>query len=254
MPFDTLMLPVPLAHRLTIAIAASRDIVAVEGVASHQHTTLVASQQAERCAAHGGLTASSCSSPSHVPCNPSTLKPHINIDVERQTEHLFVPSPFRPPFPVPPHTTQRKRLTLGFLSYDFNDHPTAHLVEALFAVVRRSRQAKQSIAANLAPDLAPDLGPDLGASSPSRDTGVLHALADAEMVIFSYGKDDRSSYRKELESVRACLVSPHHCAMAAINAMATVGSRKYQYPPTPPPFVCAPTCSHPEALSLTDFC
>ena len=36
------------------------------------------------------------------------------------------------------------RLRLGFISYDFNDHPTAHLVEAIFDVVRLHRRGASS--------------------------------------------------------------------------------------------------------------
>jgi hypothetical protein len=32
-----------------------------------------------------------------------------------------------------------QKLTIGFISYDFNDHPTAHLVEGIFHRIRKFR-------------------------------------------------------------------------------------------------------------------
>jgi hypothetical protein len=71
------------------------------------------------------------------------------------------------------------RLRLGFVSYDFNDHPTAHLVEAIFDVVRRGATPPP-------PPPAP--------ARPGR-----HVFASAELVVYSYGHHDNSSYRARLE-------------------------------------------------------
>lgn len=59
-------------------------------------------------------------------------------------------------------------LRIGFMSCDFNDHPTAHLVEGIFSVFAKMRES------------------------------LVHRL---ELIVFSYGKDDGSIYRQNLEKV-----------------------------------------------------
>jgi protein O-GlcNAc transferase len=82
--------------------------------------------------------------------------------LERQVEQRPAPAAAAP---VSTHVTMtrggaaRPRLKLAYLSYDFNDHPTAHLVEGLFAHHRPSR---------------------------------------VNAVCYNYGKDDGSSYRKHI--------------------------------------------------------
>lgn len=67
----------------------------------------------------------------------------------------------------------RKRvLRVGFMSYDFNDHPTAHLVEGIFDIAYRRR---------------------------TQDS--YNYIQKVELIIFSYGKNDGSSYRIQLEQV-----------------------------------------------------
>lgn len=56
------------------------------------------------------------------------------------------------------------KLKLGFISFDFNDHPTAHLVEAIFASVQKD---------------------------PALSTRV-------QLGTYSYGRDDGSIYRREI--------------------------------------------------------
>ncbi|OQR80956.1 hypothetical protein ACHHYP_16966 [Achlya hypogyna] len=66
--------------------------------------------------------------------------------------------------PLPPATpgTGRRRLHVGYLSYDFNNHPTAHLMEGLFRCHNASRVA---------------------------------------VSVLSYGKDDNSSYRRVIRTL-----------------------------------------------------
>ena len=69
-------------------------------------------------------------------------------------------------------------LRIGFLSYDFNDHPTAHLVEGIFQLVKRWRENQ-----------------------------LFSAFRNIKFIIFSYGKDDSSEYRHRLQQVGAYLAS-----------------------------------------------
>ena len=63
---------------------------------------------------------------------------------------------------------QVRALRLGFLSYDFNDHPTTHLVEGLFAAIRAGQLRGE----------------------------VLYE--GVELFVYSYGKDDESEYRRRV--------------------------------------------------------
>ena len=58
-----------------------------------------------------------------------------------------------------------QKLRLGFLSHDFNDHPTAHLMEGLFY------------------------------------WNNISSSSMVEFVAYSYGKNDNSTYRKKIESL-----------------------------------------------------
>lgn len=60
-------------------------------------------------------------------------------------------------------------LRLGLISYDFNDHPTTHLVEALFDTVHASHDHQRRV----------------------------------ELYVYSYGKDDNSSYRHRVQELAA---------------------------------------------------
>ena len=77
----------------------------------------------------------------------------------------------QPPQQVKAEGGMNKLLRIGFMSYDFNDHPTAHLLEGIFDVVYRRNQRHQFV--------------------PHKYT----------LIIFSYGKNDGSTYRLQLEQV-----------------------------------------------------
>ena len=68
-----------------------------------------------------------------------------------------------------PHIQEGQKLRIGFLSFDFNDHPTAHMVEGIFSVLRENKAA-------------------------AKEDSV-------ELIIYNYGKDDNSSYRNRLVEV-----------------------------------------------------
>jgi len=70
-----------------------------------------------------------------------------------------------------------RRLRLGFISYDFNDHPTAHLAIALFETIGRGEGI---------------------------DSREMHF--DVELITFSYGKNDNSSYRHSLENLSSAFI------------------------------------------------
>ena len=73
------------------------------------------------------------------------------------------------------NTTSTSPLRIGFMSYDFNDHPTAHLVEGIFDIVRK--QVLQ------------------------QEHSTHEYNFKYRLIIFSYGKDDGSTFRKQLEQV-----------------------------------------------------
>lgn len=60
----------------------------------------------------------------------------------------------------------QENLTIGFISFDFNDHPTAHLIESIFYIIHKKRSE-----------------------------GVYNNIIT---ILFSYGKDDNSIYRHSL--------------------------------------------------------
>ncbi len=67
---------------------------------------------------------------------------------------------------------ESRALRLGFSSYDFNNHPTAHLVEGIFSEAHRLR-------------------PECPSSS---------RRCSVELFVYSYGFDDNSTYRRSLQS------------------------------------------------------
>ena len=70
--------------------------------------------------------------------------------------------------PLPAHNAPNGSLRVAYMCYDFNDHPTAHLVEGLFRWHRRFKDAFRS----------------------ARGPRALEAVA-----ALGYGKDDHSDYR-----------------------------------------------------------
>ena len=128
LPFDTLLMPVSLRTRLIIAYGASMHISASIFPSLHTSTFQTNHQQQHQ--------------PQYQQGQGKGNEPGIK--------------------------GIKKSLRIGFMSYDFNDHPTAHLVEGIFDVVYRRNQ---------------------------------YAQRKYTLIIFSYGKNDGSTYRLQLEQV-----------------------------------------------------
>lgn len=62
-------------------------------------------------------------------------------------------------------------LTVGFISHDISDHPTSHLVEGIFSVFASKKEEMRAKRSKM------------------------------RLVVFSYGHDDGSVYRRSLENV-----------------------------------------------------
>jgi predicted O-linked N-acetylglucosamine transferase (SPINDLY family) len=77
----------------------------------------------------------------------------------------------------------RRRLRLGFMSFDFNDHPTAHLIEAVFQIITAAQREATDLTANTSTPAAGSI------------------FAGVELIVFSYGRNDGSQYRKNLEQL-----------------------------------------------------
>lgn len=79
---------------------------------------------------------------------------------------------------IPPHSHTHKpamvarlgAIRLGFISFDFNDHPTAHLVEGIFSYAKTLQK-------------------------------LFFSKTTIELYVYNYGKNDQSLYRKNLEQV-----------------------------------------------------
>ena len=111
-------------------------------------------------------------------------------------------------------------MRLGFLSYDFNDHPTAHLVEGIFETVATCTHTAADCGRLHLPTSSSDNDSNSKYSSTNTSTGCNSTtnnsdtssinssgirgtvFDDVELVVFSYGKDDGSVYRKQLKKVR----------------------------------------------------
>tara|TARA_B110000305_G_scaffold212739_1_gene248112 strand:- start:378 stop:632 length:255 start_codon:yes stop_codon:yes gene_type:complete len=59
---------------------------------------------------------------------------------EIAVQHAAHLSSFSKQFQPPAFPTTSNKFKLGYLCYDFNDHPTAHLAEGLFLYHNRSQQ------------------------------------------------------------------------------------------------------------------
>ena len=93
------------------------------------------------------------------------------------------------------------RLRLGFMSYDFNDHPTSHLVEAIFDKVvkyrqRNNRQHFQRTTSYIGSHN------DSTSNKPLYDTYYQQSMYNqVELIIYSFGRHDNSTYRSRLEQL-----------------------------------------------------
>jgi hypothetical protein len=88
-----------------------------------------------------------------------------------------------------------KTLRLGFISFDFNDHPTAHLVEGIFAYTRQiysdmNRKDNCDQISSIDDNMKCDT------STNSQYYNVI------ELYIYNYGKNDNSVFRNSLMKVQ----------------------------------------------------
>lgn len=84
-------------------------------------------------------------------------------------------------------------LRVGYLSYDFNEHPTAHLVEGLF--IHHKANGSSSLSSSLPPPPAAALQQQRHRHQQSSRRVVPRFQALA----LSYGKNDNSTYRAAVE-------------------------------------------------------
>jgi tetratricopeptide (TPR) repeat protein len=77
-----------------------------------------------------------------------------------------------------------RKLRYGFISYDINNHPTAHLLEAIFRIIVESRSSA-------------------GSEDNTDGKGLCKncILQNVELILFSYGYDDDSVFRRRLRQV-----------------------------------------------------
>ena len=110
------------------------------------------------------------------------------------------------------------RLRLGFISYDFNDHPTAHLVEAIFDVVRR-RMGETAGREDLH-DTTTTTAATTTTTAAAKTTHQHQPLPrqqvfrSSHLTVYSYGHNDNSSYRTRLETLADDFVDLAHVAHA----------------------------------------
>lgn len=91
--------------------------------------------------------------------------------------------------------TERKKLKIGFMSFDFNNHPTAHLVEGIFSIIRKHRTTV------------------VAAGDRQVMTSLIHnRFDDVELFIYSYGRDDNSTYRQQLVALSDHFIELSHLA------------------------------------------
>lgn len=86
----------------------------------------------------------------------------------------------------------RPKLKLGFISYDFNDHPTAHLAEGIFLIVSKCRLLGKFSDKSCLEEIKKAVRNSGSAVSSVFDNVVTQ--------IYNYGPNDSSAYRRRLET------------------------------------------------------
>lgn len=170
LPFDTLMMQMPLPVMLQIATAASlafTHYVYQSGAAAIPPLTCTLVQTA-------------------LPVEQPSLS---DLRTAHRTQPYSVSDINKLPVGVSQKLHCSRKLRLGFISFDFNDHPTAHLIDAIFHVVR-------SFQGN---DDNSDFSSNITVAGPANHSNTIHSMQNVELIIFSYGKDDNSQYRARLQ-------------------------------------------------------
>jgi predicted O-linked N-acetylglucosamine transferase (SPINDLY family) len=140
----------------------------------------------------------------------------LRLEIAKATSLTYHYAPYTPhpshAVELGTHERRSKVLRLGFISFDFTDHPTAHLIEAVFQIITRA-QRRQGVDLHSTPEEQPPLGlhseeqqlqmhaqveglPDNGSVEPSSSIGLFDGI---ELVVFSYSHNDHSSYRRNIE-------------------------------------------------------
>jgi predicted O-linked N-acetylglucosamine transferase (SPINDLY family) len=91
------------------------------------------------------------------------------------------------------------QLRIGFISYDFNDHPTAHLIEGIFKIIQEKRSLRE------------------------KNVSEGNIFDSIYTVIFSYGKDDGSVYRSILQRT-----PDEYVDIAAESHLASIAAIQYR--------------------------
>jgi hypothetical protein len=95
------------------------------------------------------------------------------------TVEFFNNLPIRRPLPVVDVNERGcNELRIGLISYDFNDHPTTHLLEGLFLLIHELRSNYMS--------------------DKNKDNYRCNVYDNIRLHIYSYGKNDHSAYRQFL--------------------------------------------------------
>ena len=181
LPFDTLMMPLSPFIRLEIATATSLSYL--------YQPYKSKSKDKEHSPEH---------SSEHSSGHPSEYSTEHSLGYS--TEHSL---------------EYRKRegvLRLGFISYDFTDHPTAHLIEAIFLIIAAAAQKGCNInnydigSNNSSNSSSNSIYVDVANQQHNRTTTTqseckTSLFRSVELIVFSYGKDDNSRYRQSIQAL-----------------------------------------------------
>ena len=106
-----------------------------------------------------------------TPTQPSLLLPSLLTSL--QTSQLSS---------SPSSILKDTSLRIGFISFDFNDHPTAHLLEAIFNSTSTRRAERKRFEGN-------------------GHSNSFDLFSNAQLIIYNYGKQDNSSYSRNLRNL-----------------------------------------------------
>ena len=181
-PFDSLLLPyISPQHRLLLAEQASKVVLAnvIEGEVYRHESSLIDLPDGNDMSKLESTTVNNEIENSLLRDSNSRGTKRKSVTMKRGWGDVG-------------HAAIRGKIKIGFMSYDFNGHPTAHLVEAIFVEISNYVQQSGRKSSTAAPVV-------LG-SSPTVNRKH-HVFDDIELYVYSYGKDDNSTYRNNLIQV-----------------------------------------------------
>ncbi len=169
LPFDTLLLPLSNQLRLTIAQTASAVYVTPEPTEQAWRATISPHSRDRFLAAAAAVAAAD--------------DKRVELDHKRRGTSSTSSGPgssnsYR-------RGVHSQRVRLGFISFDFNNHPTAQMVISIFEQVRKHRYTKGPIHSR---------GGDTVRAAP----GIFDSV---DLYIYSYGRNDGSIYRQQLAAL-----------------------------------------------------